>query len=84
MVQCRGKSSRDCRSDRLTVRTVAATVTVTSAVTVPVTAAVTATAMNAQIYGEGRIGAAATPPPQAGEGTCFFRSPEMAQTDQHK
>ena len=52
MVQCRKKSSHDCRSDRLTVSTVAATVTVTAAVTVSVTAAVTATAMNTQIYRE--------------------------------
>ena len=52
MVQCRKKSSHDCRSDRLTVSTVAATVTVTAAVTVSVTAAVTATAMSTQIYRE--------------------------------
>ena len=50
MVQCREKSSHDCRSDRLTVSTVAATVTVTAAVTVLVTAVVTATAMDTQIY----------------------------------
>ena len=71
MVQCREKSSHDCRSDRLTVSTVAATVTVTAAVTVSVTAAVTATAMNSQIYREKKmIGAAATSPPTAGGGTC--------------
>ena len=67
MVQCRKKSSHDCRSDRLTVSTVAATVTVTAAVTVSVTAAVTATAMSTQIYREKKmIGAAATSPPTAG------------------
>ena len=72
MVQCREKSSHDCRSDRLTVSTVAATVTVTAAVTVPVTAAATATDMSTQIYREKKmIGAAATSPPTAGGGTCF-------------
>ena len=50
MVQCRKKSSHDCRSDRLTVSTVAATVTVTTALTMLVAAAVTATAMDTQIY----------------------------------
>ena len=63
MVQCRKKSSHDCRSDRLTVSTVAATVTVTAAVTVSVTAAVTATAMNTQIYREKKmIGRSHLPP----------------------
>ena len=67
MVQCREKSSHDCRSDRLTVSTVAATVTVTAAVTVPVTAAVTATAMNTQIYKNDRGRSHLPPPRQGGE-----------------
>ena len=86
MVQCRKKSSHDCRSDRLTVSTVAATVTVTAAVTVSVTAAVAATAMSTQIYREKQmIGAAATSPPTAGGGTCLncattFDAREMKQS----
>ena len=66
------KKSSYCHSDRLTVSTVAATVTVAAAVTVIVSAAVPATAMSAQIYREKKmIGAAATSPPTAGEGTCL-------------
>ena len=65
MVQCRKKSSHDCRSDRLTVSTVAATVTVTAAVTVIVTAAFTATAMDTQIY-RGKKWLGPQPPPGRG------------------
>ena len=71
MVQCREKSSHDCRSDRLTVSTVAATVTVTAAVTVSVTAAVTATAMSTQIYREKNDWGRSHLPPHGRGGNLF-------------
>ena len=75
MVQCRKKSSHDCRSDRLTVSTVAATVTVTAAVTVSVTAAVTATAISRSYGSEAGCGGTDIVTrlpgyPTAGGGTC--------------
>ena len=73
MVQCRKKSRHDCRSDRLTVSTVAATVTVTAAVTVLVTAAVTAAAMDTQIYRDKkRLGPQPPPPPRQGGEPVFL------------
>ena len=71
-------SGHYCRSDRLTVSTVAATVPVVATVTVYlVKATATATAMDTQMtYRDKKtVGAAATSPPTAGGGTCYIYKP---------